>query len=97
MRGSARRFLVCIARRESSSSGEPSGALATLTSEQYGSPEPGVSVASAPERASRSSFFAADLGSKSGAGGNKALSHFGPCLQASRWKSPTRFGALREG
>ena len=39
-----------------------------LTSEQYGSPEPGISVASAPERASRSSFFAADLGSKSATG-----------------------------
>jgi hypothetical protein len=30
-----------------------------LTSEQYGSPETGINVAKAPERASRSSFLAA--------------------------------------
>ncbi len=46
-RASARRadrraiFLVCSASRETSSSGEPSASVATLTSEQYGSPAAG--------------------------------------------------------
>src|SRR5262249_14057956 len=61
---SARRFWVCNASLESRSSGEPSTAVATFTSEQYGSPEPAINVANAPERPSRSNFFAAVPGSK---------------------------------
>src|SRR5258708_11067551 len=61
-------FLVWTARREISSSGAPSAAVATFTREQYGSPEPGIRVASAPERPSRRSFLAAVLGLKSDVG-----------------------------
>ena len=35
-------FLVWIARPEISSTGEPQAAVATFTSEQYGSPEPAI-------------------------------------------------------
>src|SRR5258708_5958293 len=65
---SERMFLVWTARREISSSGAPSAAVATFTSEEYGSPEPGIRVASAPERPSRRSFLAAVLGLKSDVG-----------------------------
>src|SRR6476646_5677654 len=58
-------FLVCNASRDNSNRGSPSAAVATLTREQYGSPEPGIRVASAPERPSRRSFLAAVLGSNS--------------------------------
>src|SRR5271154_5319489 len=55
-----------MARREISRIGEPSGWLATLTSEQYGLPLPAIKVASAPCRLRRKSDLAALAGSKSG-------------------------------
>src|SRR3954466_6042926 len=62
---SPRIFLVCKASREISRIGEPSEKLATLTSEQYGSLGPGISVASAPCRLRRSSDRASAAASKS--------------------------------
>src|SRR5262245_33033910 len=63
-RGSAVTFFVCSARLDNRKRGEPSTEVATFTNEQYGSPEPGSNVASAPDRASRRSFLAARKGSK---------------------------------
>src|SRR5579871_5170194 len=55
-----------MARREINRIGEPSGWLATFTSEQYGSPLATISVASAPCRLRRKSDLTALAGSKSG-------------------------------
>src|SRR4051812_47355624 len=64
---SPRIFRVCRASPEISRIGEPSGWLARLTSEQYGSPLSGISVASAPWRLRRNSERASAGASKSAA------------------------------
>src|SRR5579871_2185181 len=55
-----------MASREIKRIGEPSGWLATFTSEQYGSPLPVIRVASAPCRLRRRSDLTDLAGSKSG-------------------------------
>src|SRR4029450_7608993 len=85
--GSARICFVCSARLDNRKTRAPLTEVATFTNEQYGSPEPGNNVASAPERASRRSFLAARQGSK-------ALSGFIGAMLSVTMQPPTNFTSL---